>query len=279
MFDSELLRSFVTVAETGSFTHAAELLNSTQSTVSAQIRRLEVQVGKPVFARSTRHVTLAPAGEILLGYARTILHLNEDARARLAGGQHTGTLRIGIAEDLSGAWLTGALRRFRARHPAVRLDVAIGLGPALFQQLDDRRLDLVAGGRCHGDNQGSLLWREPLIWAFAERTPLPDPLPLALFPEPCPYREAALRALAEKTRDWIIACTSGSVAGVRATALAGVAVTPLPQSLADAGLRILGAETGLPPLPEVEYVIRIRPEERRGSVLAMADLMRLLPRS
>ena len=100
MFDTDLTRSFVTVAENGGFTRAAKVLNSTQSTVSAQIQRLESDAGRPLFVRSTRSVRLTSAGEMLLGFAQTILRLNEDVRLRLSGARHAGRLRVGAGEDL-----------------------------------------------------------------------------------------------------------------------------------------------------------------------------------
>src|SRR5215813_2212061 len=111
MFETGLLRSFVAVAESGGFTNAARLLNSTQSTVSAQIQRLEDDVGRPLFLRNTRSVRLTSAGETLLGYAKTIIRLNEDARLRLSGVPQAGRVRIGVQEDLSDSWLPPALNR------------------------------------------------------------------------------------------------------------------------------------------------------------------------
>src|SRR5262250_3635494 len=117
MFEPVLLRSFVAVAESGGFTNAARLLNSTQSTVSAQIQRLEEEAGRSLFVRSTRTVRLTSAGETLLGYARTILRLNEDARLRLSGVRHAGRVRIGANEDLTDSWLPEVLHRFGRHHP------------------------------------------------------------------------------------------------------------------------------------------------------------------
>ncbi len=111
MFDTDLLKSFVAVAENGGFTKAAKVLNSTQSTISAQIQRLESDAERPLFVRSTRSVRLTSAGEMLLGYAQTILRLNEDARLRLSGARHAGRLRVGAGEDLADSWLPGVLRR------------------------------------------------------------------------------------------------------------------------------------------------------------------------
>jgi DNA-binding transcriptional LysR family regulator len=270
MFDPELLKSFAAVAESGGFTSAAARLNSTQSTVSAQIQRLEDEAGHPLFIRNTRSVRLTPAGELLLGYARTILRINEDARLCLTGGLAAGSLRIGVAEDLASK-LPKILRAFSRQYPDVRIEVEIGLGMDLFAFMETRALDLVVGGVCVEHAAGRILWKEPLVWAFASDIEVPDTLPLAFFPQPCPYREAALRALASTQRPWKIACTSSSLAGVRAIALAGLAVTPLPVQAVTAGLRILGKQDQLPRLPKVDYVLATNPADTRPIVTAFAD--------
>jgi DNA-binding transcriptional LysR family regulator len=272
MFDPELLRSFVAVAQNGGFTRAAKMLNSTQSTISAQIRRLEEEAGRALFVRSTRSVQLTSAGEMLLGYARTILCLHEDARQRLSGTPHVGRLRLGAAEDLADTWLPEVLRSFGRQYPAVRVELEIGIGITLFKMLATRELDLVVGGRCDGQTQGRRLWKEPLVWVFSADAEVPTVLPLAFFPEPCPYREAALRALAGSTRQWHIACTSSSLAGVRAACMAGLAVTPLPKHAIRPGLRVLGKTDNLPVLPEVEFVSQINETDTR-QIIATFDML------
>lgn len=268
MFDTELLKSFVAVAESGGFTRAAARLNSTQSTVSAQIQRLETEAGHSLFVRSTRSVSLTSAGEVLLGYARTILRLNEDARLYLSGNRG-GRLRVGAGEDLAG-WLPEVLRGFARQYPNVRIEVEIGIGMNLFRMMETQTLDIAIGGVCVDQVSGRSLFKEPLVWAFAPKMGVPDPLPLAFFPEPCPYREAALRALAPTQRDWHIACTSSSLAGVRAIAMAGIAVTPLPMHAMTPGLHALGRKSGLPALPEVDFVIEINQGETRETVATFA---------
>jgi len=277
MFETELLRVFVAVAECGGFTRASEILNSTQSTVSAQIRRLEAQVGQPLFARSTRSVQLTPAGETLLGYARTILKINEDARQKLSGAAPAGRIRLGSSEDLTGAWLPRLLRRYVTRFPEVALDLEIGIGPQLLRKLEDGDLDVTIAGRCGDDAEGWRLWQEPLVWVFARDRELPAPLHLAFFPEPCPYRDAALRALGAMSgakQNWTIACTCSSLAGVRAAAIAGIAATPLPRSLVGPELRVLAHDAeGLPALADVEYVATVG---RRANSPAIAALMAMI---
>src|SRR5919204_1716864 len=128
MFDTWLLRSFVAVVDSGGFTRAAKLLNSTQSTVSAQIQRLEEEAGHSLFIRSTRSVQLTSAGETLLGYARTILRLNEDARLRLSGVRHAGRVRVGANEDLTDSWLPQVLQSFCRQFPEIEIELEIGIG-------------------------------------------------------------------------------------------------------------------------------------------------------
>ncbi|TIS49787.1 LysR substrate-binding domain-containing protein [Mesorhizobium sp.] len=276
MFETELLRTFVAVADSGGFTRAAERLHLTQSAVSAQIRRLEDQAGCVLLTRNTRSVALTAKGETLLSYARTILHLNEDARARLAGSKFTGTIRIGASEDFASTWLPYVLRGFKAGNPGVALEVEVGVPPVLFQALDEERLDLVLGSRCRGEARGWSLWQEPLVWAFAEhdQIPLQEALPLAFFPEPCPYREAALAALAWKQQPWQIAYVCPSISGVRAAALAGLAVTPLPRSALGNGLRELGPIDGLPELPNAEFLVCIVENGCREPIRVLADMIR-----
>ncbi|PWQ89000.1 LysR family transcriptional regulator, partial [Enterococcus faecium] len=95
MFDTVLLRSLIAVADTGGFTRAAHRLHLTQSAISAHIRRLEREAGQKLLERTTRSVSLTPAGARLAGYARTILALHDDARASLGAGRRvSGTVYV-----------------------------------------------------------------------------------------------------------------------------------------------------------------------------------------
>src|SRR5258707_14927795 len=85
MLDLELLRSFVSVVDSGGFTRAGERVHRTQSTVSQQIKRLEDDLGQPLLNRTAKDVTPTEAGERLLSYARRLLSLAEEARDVLAG--------------------------------------------------------------------------------------------------------------------------------------------------------------------------------------------------
>ena len=246
MLDLELLRAFVAVAECGGFHRAAEQLNLTQSTISQQIKRLELETKRPLFRRTTRKVALTDDGEMLLGDARRLLQLEEAARHRLAAPRLSGTVRLGVVEEVAGGSLPPALGRFAKLHPGVKLEVQSGVSAELIEHLDAGRLDVVFAKRPLGTSKGRLVWREPLVWAAADTFDLVSgaALPLALYRERSVSREAALVALNDNELTWEIVYTSPSLTGVRAATLAGLAITPLPASALITGLRILGVEEG-----------------------------------
>src|SRR3984893_10590394 len=281
MMEFELLRSFVAAAECGGFRRAAEQLNLTQSTVSQQIKRLELETKRPLFRRTTRTVALTDDGEMLLGDARRLLQLEEAAPPppstapppRPNAPPLSGTVRLGAVEEVAGGSLPPALGRFASSHPNVKLEVQIGVSSPLIEQLDAGRLDVVFAKRPLGTSRGRLVWREPLVWAAAEMFDLVAgaALPLALYREHSVSRDSALIALRESELVWQIVYTSPSLTGVRAAALAGLAITPLPASALIAGLRILGVEEGLPRLPDLEFAIyeKARPDKAAAALAAV----------
>eukprot|EP01031_Cornospumella_fuschlensis_P007401 gene7401-9166_t len=98
--DSDLMRSFLAVADSGSVTIAAARLFRTQSAVSLQIKRLEEVLGCDVLDRSARKVGLTAEGEQLLGYARKMLALNDEAFHRLTTDVHEGEIVLGVPHDI-----------------------------------------------------------------------------------------------------------------------------------------------------------------------------------
>ncbi len=140
------------------------------------------------------------------------------------------------------------------------MEIQISNTTSLLETMDRGELDLIIGCRCRGDQSGIHLWSEPLRWAVG-KTPLETgaPLPLAVFPEPCPYRDAALAGLAAKNSKWRIASVSPSLGSLMALAAAGLAITPLNSSSIPAKLQTVDTNELLPSLPNVEFVAHIRP--------------------
>jgi len=277
MLDFELLRAFVAVADCGGFHRAAERLNLTQSTISQQIKRLELETKRPLFRRTTRSVALTDDGEMLLGDARRLLQLEEAARHRLAAPRLSGTVRLGVVEEIAGGSLPSALSRFAALHPGVKLEVQIDISAPLIEQLNAGRLDVVFAKRPLGTSKGRVIWREALVWAAAETFDFVPGmvLPLALYRERSVSREAALAALQDSELTWEIVYTSPSLTGLRAAALAGLAITPIPAGAVVAGLRILDIAQGLPRLPDIEFALyeKTRPDKAAAALAAVLQTL------
>ena len=273
--DIVLLRSLLEVVDTGGFALAAHNLALTPSAVSGHIKRLEHSAGKQLLARTTRSLELTAAGELLYMYARNIVDLEREARARLSGASVQGRLVLGASEDFAGAWLPQVLQTFQRWHPQASIELKVGITADLLRRQAHEGIDVIFGKQCsRTEGAGELLWAEPLVLAYAAGR-LPDaqlPVPLALFPAPCVYREAALAALAQAGRAWRLAFDSGSMAGCVAAALAGFAVTPVARSQLRDGLRILGVEEGLPPLPDARFYAF--PRNNTPAVLALVDAVR-----
>ena len=272
MFDPAQLASFVAVARRHSFSGAARQLGLRQSTVSQHVRKLEEALGRRLFVRDTHSVTLTADGDTMIEFARAILDANETARRYFATSVLEGRVRLGASEDFVVSRLPDVLRDFRRLHPAVDLELTVGLSEELYDKLDGGELDLLIAKRREGDARGQLLWRERLAWVSAEswRPERDGTIPLILYRPPSVTRAAAIEALDAVRRPWRIVCSSGSLSGLRAAALAGLGVTVQSRALMVDGLRELPASAGLPPLAETEFVVVGRTPRPRGPAGALA---------
>ena len=256
--DIDLLRSFVAVADAGSFTRAAPLIGRTQSAVSLQIKRLEDHLGKPVFARGARRVALTVEGERLLGHARHMLRLNDAVMADLTEPDVGGLVRLGVPEDFATAHLPDVLAAFTRAHPRVELEVTCDLTLNLQAGFNRGDFDLVLVKREPGVAiDGTRVWREPLVWVARDTETLPDdePLPLIVSPQPCVYRKRAIAALDKARRPWRCAYTSTSLTGTQAAVRAGLGIAVLPREMCPATLTPLGRDSGLPALDDTEIAL------------------------
>ncbi len=258
--DLDLIRAFATVAETGSFSRAAERLLRTQSTISLQIKRLEDTLGHRLFDRTTKSVRVTARGETLLGYARQMLALNDEMVAKVAEPHLAGLVRLGTPEDFATSHLPGVLARFAQAYPEVVLEVTCDLTLNLLDMFRDDRFDIVllkrepaADARLVG---GVRVWRENLVWVAGPAGLPPDtrPLPLVVSPPPCVYRKRAVDALDRVGRRWRIAYTCGSLAGSLAAVRAGLGMTVLPKDMVPAGLTALDGGP-LPFLADTEVAL------------------------
>ncbi|MER8119644.1 LysR substrate-binding domain-containing protein [Streptomyces sp. NPDC094031] len=278
MYDPNQLRTFLAVAQTLSFTQAAGRLGLRQSTVSQHVRRLEDAAGRPLFARDTHSVELTEEGEAMLGFARRILQVHEQATAFFTGTRVRGRLRFGASEDVVLTRLPEILEGFRYDHPEVDLELTVELSGILHERLAAGKLDLVLAKRRPEDPRGALVWRDDLVWIGAERLRLDAerPVPLIVYPPPGLTRARAMEALERQGRDWRIVCTSGSLNGLIAAARAGLGVMAHARRLIPPGLFRLPERAGLPELGKVDFVLahgRHRPgTQEAADALAAAVL-------
>jgi DNA-binding transcriptional LysR family regulator len=248
--DPELLKAFVAVADHRSFTRAAARLNRTQSAVSMQIKRLEDGLGVELFRRTKASVDLSPAGEGLLGYARRILALSDEAIGRLREQKTEGVVRLGVMDDYGTFIVPPLLASFAAGHPLVHIEMETGLTASMPDRLGEA-YDLVIAMHAEGSGDGEFLRREQAIWAAgtSQDVEKQDPLPLALSLQGCLFRKWAMEALDAAKRPWRLAFVSHSLAAVESIAAQGLAVTVVRAGIFPPRLRPLSERGGLPPLP------------------------------
>ncbi|ATE66383.1 LysR substrate-binding domain-containing protein [Rhizorhabdus dicambivorans] len=275
MLDPSWLKSFAAVARTLSFTAAAASLNLRQSTVSEHVRKLEAAVGARLFIRDTHSVRLTADGEAMLGFAGSILDANERALRHFAKADLSGSVRLGVTEDVVLAGLPELLRRFTADHPRIALELVVELSETVREKLELGMLDLAFIKRAAGDTTGDLVWREPLVWIAAPDFVLDGkaPIPLIVLSPPAITRTAALAALENIGGSWHIVCTSGTQSGVHATVAAGLGVAPHARSLVPPGLKEVHSPD-LPALGDVEFVVLAGRQGRRGPALALVEAIK-----
>jgi DNA-binding transcriptional LysR family regulator len=254
----DLLRTLVAIADTGSFNKAARTVFRTPSAVSMQMKKLEEQVARPLFAKSGRSVTLTPDGDALVGYGRRILKLADEAMLRFRAPQIQGTIRLGAPDDYAMQFLPDILARFAASHPDVEVDVLCLPSFDLLARLDANEVDVALISSGHGQLNGMTVHREPLVWAGLKHGCAHEksPLPLAVSHIGCCWRRQALAALDRAGIPYRLAYSSRHYLGQLAAMMAGLAIAPVPLSAVKGDLKIVDAEAGLPPIGHYEIEVR-----------------------
>lgn len=277
--DIEVVRTFVAVFESSSFTRAAALLGRTQPAVSLQVRRLEEQLGFSLFDRTARMVSLTTEGAAFLPQARRLLRLHDEIVAGLGEGDLEGEVRFGAPEDIATAHLPGILGSFARSHPRIRLSVTCDYTANLLDQMSRGLLDLALVKREPlGPDLGVSVWREPLVWVALEaELATQDPAPLIIAPAPDIYRKRALAALDAAGRAFRLAFTSPSLAGQLAALRAGLGVGVLPAAMAPRDLVIVSG--ALPALAESEIaLVSVRTTGGGPAGLLAQEVLRALGR-
>ncbi|MCK1787236.1 LysR family transcriptional regulator [Pseudomonas sp. TNT11] len=249
--DTDVLRTFVAIADQGGFTRAGKQVNRTQSAVSMQMKRLEEDVlQRKLFERDGRQVRLTPEGQVLLGYARRILKLHSEVFNTLREPHMVGLVRIGTPDDYVMRFLPGILKQFSKAYPLIQIEMHCEASTVLMQRRD---LALTVISREPGNDIGELLRTERIVWAAAPCFCVEehDAVSLALPSADCLYNQWARTALDTAGRNYRLAYNSSNGAAIQAVVSAGLAAMVSMESLVTDDLRVLGSDDGFPPLPSM----------------------------
>lgn len=274
LYDLDVLRTFCTGVELGSFARAADRLGRSTSAVSAQLKKLESQCGTPLLRKSGRGLVLTEAGETLRGYALRLLELNDRAVAAVRGSELRGLVRLGLQEDLGESMLPHVLGQFARAHPHVRIEASVARSDELRERMALGQFDLALlwdVGMNHACVHGEHIMRLPLQWIGPASLDAAEAgwarglnggaqgdeaLPLAMLEAPCPLRDIVTAALDKKGLAWRHAFNSASLTAVWAATAAGLGLSVRTPFGLPAHVRPLDAQAlGLPALPSMDLIL------------------------
>jgi DNA-binding transcriptional LysR family regulator len=274
VFDPVLLRSFLAVADTHSFTQAAGRLGISQPTVSQHVRKLEDAAGRRLITRDTRGVLLTDNGDAMAGFARTILAAHAAAESYFRGSAMKGRLRFGAADDLAITQLPRILRHFRQLYPNINLELTVSQSTRLHRRLLAGQLDLIfVKWNPEPNPHGILVRRDDMVWVGQEKTMIEPgaPVPLIAYQAPSLSRQMAIDALEGAGRTWRITCNTREVNGVLAAVRAGIGVAVFPRTLIPDDLVQVNSSMGLPALGQVDFTLLSNPMAAREPVDALVS--------
>ena len=249
--DLAVMRTLLAAVEAGSFAGAARKVGRSESAVSLQLKRLEEQIGEPVFLRAGKQMTLTGAGARLVEYARRLLDLNDEALSAASESSAGGTVTLGVPHDVTETWLPAVIEGFRRSHPSATLKVMEGRSAVLLSRLADNQIDLAIV--FSASRPGNALWSAdlPMVWIGRDDFGLRkhEPLQLAAFDPPCFFRAAAIASLEGADIDWSIGYASNTLPDLWSAVKLGLGIAVRTPAAVPAGLAILDGKHGLPDLP------------------------------
>lgn len=259
MLDPDLLRSFVKIAETGSFSAAAAEVGRTLSAVSMQMKRLEDAAGRRLLSRGSHGARLTPAGEVLLLHARTILDAHEAAFDSLMNDRLARLLSVGLPEAYLNRVLAPVVPTLLERFPDTSLRIRAEPSVVCARQVEEGTLDLALVTEAQvEDSRGALVHVERCVWAakagseVATRTPVP-----LVFPVEGALHRMMAEALRRAGKPYVIVMTVNNDPAMEAAVMTGAAVGLLPESKLGTTIRQLSEKEGFPPVPDLQVRLRL----------------------
>jgi DNA-binding transcriptional LysR family regulator len=279
--DLDAVQAFIRIAELGSFTRAAEAMQTTQGAVSLKLKRLEERLGCRLIERTPRYLQLSARGTAFLKHARELWEVHDRALAVLSGARQRVT--IGISDHVAGPELPALIARMNAQDPQLLIEIQIGSSGDLLQSYDRRELDTVIV-RPHAERtDGEFLTDEKFGWFAAPgwQHRAGEPLPLATMAEPCGVRALAGELLDAAGVPWTEIFVGGGVAAVAAAVMAGLGVAALAPRMLPFGAVDVGSRLKLPDLPRLPVLLhtRVKDGRPRDALAALSAAFRSVARS
>lgn len=256
--DPMLLETFVAIAETGSFAVAAEKVGRSRSAVSMQMKRLEEQFAEsPIFTYSGRRKQLSATGEVLLSHARNILALNDSLWRSMAASNSPGLIRLGAPDDYVYSLLPDILDRYAKVFPHIQVEVTCEPSEGLSELIAIDKLDLAVVTRRPSDNISQTIRIEPIVWVTARgrRFPPEDALPLAMFQPGCVARAKTIEACVKVGREYRVAYSSASIAGLLSPVRAGLAAAAIARCSVPDDLEIVPSSANMPEVEGIDIAL------------------------
>ncbi len=274
--DLNLLRTLVAISQDETFSVVADQLCKTQSAVTQQMQRLESLIGLPLFEKHGRNKRLSAHGKKLLTYARHMLAINDEALRALQDGQVEGNLRLGAPHDVADTILPTVLTHIARASPRIKLEIRVDRSPFLMTALRAGELDLTISTRFDQDFEGVVLRTSPTAWLCSADYvhDATAPVALILADEPSIFRRYALNALEQAQVPWLTNYVAPNLAGIKAALRAGLGVTARSVEMLGPDMRVLGEKDGLPPLPDVNYFLWIRPDQINPLTRHVYDMLK-----
>lgn len=272
--DIVLLRTFVSVAQSGSISGAARQLHLTQGGISQQVKRLESFFGCQLLERYSQGTRLTDRGVDFLPQARRFLALNDSICEEMIGSATGETVRVGVPYDMAGAHFSPILKAYAHRYPNVEVTIIAGSSVDLMSDFSRGLVDLTISQCPERESVGERLCLEPLVWIgtsdeiFRQR-----PLPLCFVTPTCIFRRPVFSLLGITQISWRVVFENSSVETTLSTVRSGLALTPWLRTLVPEDLQVLGADSGLPSLPDLAIELHVSPSAC-DSALGMAEIIR-----
>jgi len=274
--DIDTLRTLVVANELGGYGEAAARLSRTPSAISLQMKRLQRDVGAPLFRKRGRGVALTEAGEIVLDYAKRILALNDELLDTVRGASLRGGVRLGFSQDFADEILPTVLARFSALYPLVTVELRIDGNAALVDAIEKNQLDLALAIGHDEKKTAEVVGSLDLVWIAGTEFILrrEQALPLVVLGPQCAFRKAAIRALDDAGVPWRVAAVSPSVTGAWAAARGGLGVTVRSALGLPASLSHGKSMFGLPALGEFPVTLHARRGASSDGVRRLREIVR-----